>query len=112
MITRDPKYRRATLSFPAVSCGRSPAFSPLADPALLSRIRDMPRRRKRHGSGPKRRPPRLVLRNGVIYLTHGGRRLSTGFVVRPDEDFRQHAGGRAILRSYTEAQVRALLGLK
>lgn len=112
MITRDPKYRVATLSMPAVSCGRSPAFSLPVDPALLPRIGDMPRRQRRHGSGPKRRPPRLILRNGVIYLTYGGRRRSTGFVARPDEDFRRHAGAQAILRSYTEAQANALLRLK
>lgn len=112
-MTTEPKRPRPTLPV------KKPANEPprpdgaAAEPKVLRSLTDIMRLLANRGrTGPKPKRPRLVLRNGTIYIAHGGRRLSTHFAALSGQDFRQHPGAQAALHRYTEMKVRSLLTTK
>jgi hypothetical protein len=109
-MTNEPKRPRPTL--PVKKSANEPPRpdGAAAEPQVLRSLTDILGLLGDRGrTGPKPKRPRLVLRNGTIYIAHGGRRLSTDFAALSGQDFRQHPGAQAALHRYTENLIRSLL---
>lgn len=113
MTALKQKHSLAKLPTKEAADGKPPAGGRPADPAPLTSMSDIVHRcRDVAHRGPNLLPPRLVVRNGIIHIAHGRRRLSTRFEALPSQDFREHKGAQAKLRSFTDALVRSRLTFK
>jgi hypothetical protein len=112
-MTTEPKRPRPTLPVKKPENEPPRPDGAAAGPEVLRSLTDIMRLLANRGrTGPKPKRPRLVLRNGTIYIAHGGRRLSTHFAALSGQDFRQRPGAQAALHRYTENKVRSLLTTK
>jgi hypothetical protein len=111
MTEPNTKRRLAKLQTEKAKADKQPSHHHEADVRLMASVSDVLRR----GGAQRGRalmPPRLMQRNGTIYIVHGSRRHSTGFEAYPGMDIREHAGARQMLKDYVEGLARLVLKFK